>query len=105
MKTRPLEMAAAFNNGTWRPCIFIDVPADTLDDKLEEVGTEIVNAQPRVEGLEIVHVWVYNSQEDEIPEPDVEIPDCPKCSGQMELSGLSGVGKYSCYSCGYTGPG
>jgi hypothetical protein len=90
-KTRPLEMGVALTDGRWYAGVFIDVSASTPPEQLEAVGTEIVLKQindddvlaigkeqrwrldlkPGLslgEGVEIAHVWVYNSMEDEIPE-------------------------------------
>lgn len=72
MKTRPIEMGVAFSDGQWESHI-VQIPADTSNAKLEEVGGEAVIIfcyDPRTTSRDIIGTWVYNSMEDECPDVD-----------------------------------
>ncbi len=67
MKTRQVEMAVCFDNGTWQACQFVDIPADTPDEKVEDVARQALLAN--IEG-DVAGCWLYNSQDDEADEDD-----------------------------------
>jgi len=74
MKTRPLEMAVCYSDGTWQAEFFVDVPADTAENDLESVGAATLQGlwdkafalSPRpLEAPEVTHIFLYNSIDDE----------------------------------------
>lgn len=67
-KTRPLEMGICKGDGTWYADVFIDIPDDTPDEKIEAVAQEITLKHPCCFGEDIAHVFVYNTMEDSRPE-------------------------------------
>jgi len=65
---RPLEMAVCKGDGTWYDGVMIEIPADTPEDKVEEVAVAIVAAHPCLHEEHVAKIWVYNSMEDDCPE-------------------------------------
>ena len=65
---RPLEVAICKGDRTWYAGVFIEIPDDTPEDKIQEVASEITLAHPCFQGEDIAHVWVYNSMDDKRPE-------------------------------------
>lgn len=64
-KTREVEMAVCFGNGTWEACQFVTIPADTSDDQIEAVARTALLAN--IKG-DVAGCFLYNSQDDECPE-------------------------------------
>lgn len=97
-KTRTVEMAICWGNSTWNDGHYVDVPLDTPDDKLEEVGRSIALGQfDNPSHDTIVHCWLYCDQVDDLDEYpyDYYCGCCPdeSCSGAIVSDG-------DCSHCG-----
>lgn len=70
MKLREIEMAVCFDDGTWRDGFFVKIPADTPDGMIEETGRNTLISDQKWTGVgNIAHIFLYNSMDDECPDP------------------------------------
>ena len=78
IKTRPIEMYVGIYQGdyqTWDTA-FVDIPADTPDDKVEEVAKEtLLKELEKQKDLHVAFVGVYCTNDDWAQEEDDDEED------------------------------
>jgi len=101
-KIRTVEIAICWGESTWNDGYYVDIPFDTPDDKMEEVGRSIVLGQlASPDHSTVVHCWLYCEEVDPMPMDDMdEIPCMYYCGCCPDESCSGAVIQGWCSHCG-----